>query len=208
MPQSFFTGGMNSMVTSISLSTKPFNPKRSKFARRTLLPLAHDYLWKIETGVVRTLTWLEDGTNITLGLWGPGDIVSRALSRAEPFQIECLTPVEATVLPLEKWHQVNEVLIEHIQQFQEFMEILHCRSVDVALLRLLSWLAKKFGHEVERGQQIDLRLTHQEISEILGTTRVTVTRLLNEFESKGVIQRLPRKFIILPEKPPFWHYEI
>jgi CRP-like cAMP-binding protein len=199
---------MNYMMTSISLSTRSVNSKRSKFARRTLLPLAHDYLWQIDSGVVRTLTWLEDGTNVTLGLWGAGDVVSRALSRAEPYQIECLTPVEATVLPLDKWHQVNEVLIDHIQQFQEFMEILHCRSVDVALLRLLTWLAKKFGHAVEQGQQIDLRLTHQEISEILGTTRVTVTRLLNEFEKQGIIQRLPRKFIVLPEKLPFWHYEI
>jgi CRP-like cAMP-binding protein len=206
MRQRFFTGGMSYMMT-LSLSTRSVNSKRSKFARRTLLPLAHDYLWQIDSGVVRTLTWLEDGTNITLGLWGPGDVVSRALSRAEPYEIECLTPVEATVLPLDKWHQVNEVLIEHIQQFQEFMEILHCRSVDVALLRLLTWLAKKFGHEVDKGQQIDLRLTHQEISEILGTTRVTVTRLLNEFEKQGIIQRLPRKFIVLPEKLP-WYYEI
>ena len=196
------------MMTCISLSTRSVNSKRSKFARRTLLPLAHDYLWQIDSGVVRTLTWLEDGTNVTLGLWGAGDVVSRALSRAEPYQIECLTPVEATVLPLDKWHQVNEVLIDHIQQFQEFMEILHCRSVDVALLRLLTWLAKKFGYAVEQGQQIDLRLTHQEISEILGTTRVTVTRLLNEFEKQGIIQRLPRKFIVLPEKLPLWHYDI
>lgn len=34
---------------------------------------------------------------------------------------------------------------------------------------------------------IGLRLTHQEIAEVLGTTRVTVTRLLNQFEKKGII---------------------
>jgi CRP-like cAMP-binding protein len=72
----------------------------------------------------------------------------------------------------------------------------------------LTWLAKKFGHQVEQGQLIELRLTHQEISEIIGTTRVTVTRLLNDFEKQGIIQRLPRKFIVLHEKQPYWHYEI
>jgi hypothetical protein len=81
---------------------------------------------------------------------GPGDIVSRVLSKAEPYQIECLTPVEATVLPLDRWHLVNEALILHIQQFQDFLEILHCRSVDASLLRLLSWMANKFGHTVEQ----------------------------------------------------------
>ncbi|HEY9903964.1 MAG TPA: Crp/Fnr family transcriptional regulator [Candidatus Sericytochromatia bacterium] len=199
---------MSGMTASMFLSVEPSSFKRSKFARRSLLPLGRDYLWQIETGVVRTLTWLEDGTTLTLGLWGPGDIVSRVLSKAEPYQIECLTPVEATVLPLDRWHLVNEALILHIQQFQDFLEILHCRSVDASLLRLLSWMANKFGHTVERGQLIDLHLTHQEISEIIGTTRVTVTRLLNTFEKQGIIERLPRKFIVLHEQQPFWHYEI
>ncbi|MDP8964223.1 MAG: helix-turn-helix domain-containing protein [Cyanobacteriota bacterium] len=69
-------------------------------------------------------------------------------------------------------------------------------------------MANKFGHTVERGPLIDLHLTHQEISEIIGTTRVTVTRLLNTFEKQGIIERLPRKFIVLHEQQPFWHYEI
>jgi len=196
------------MTASQLLLAKSVDRKLSKFARRSLLPLGENYLWQIESGVVRTLTWLEDGTTITLGLWGVGDVVSRVLSKAEPYQIECLTPVEATILPLDRWHQVNESLISHIQQFQEFLEILHCRSVDASLLRLLNWLANKFGHAVERGQLINLRLTHQEIAEIIGTTRVTVTRVLNEFEHQGIIERLPRKFIVLHDKQPFWHYEI
>jgi CRP-like cAMP-binding protein len=158
--------------------------------------------------VVRSLTVLEDGTSVTLGLWGAGDVVSQVLSKTEPYQMECLTSVEATRIPLDRWHLVNEVLIRHIQQYQEFLEILHYRSVDVSLLRLLNWLAKKFGQEVQKGQLIDLHLTHQEISEIIGTTRVTVTRLLNDFEKQGIIERLSRKRIILQEKQPFWHYEI
>lgn len=196
------------MTASRLLLAQSADRKLSRFARRSLLPLGENYLWKIESGVVRTLTWLEDGTTITLGLWGVGDVVSRVLSKAEPYQMECLTPVEATILPVDRWHQVNEALISHIQQFQEFLEILHCRSVDASLLRLLNWLAKKFGHAVERGQLINLRLTHQEIAEIIGTTRVTVTRVLNEFEHQGIIKRLPRKFIVLHEQQPFWHYEI
>lgn len=196
------------MTASRLLSARSVDLKRSKFARRSLLPLGQDYLWRIETGVVRTLTWLADGTNVTLGLWGSGDVVSRALSKAEPYQIECLTPVEATLLPLDRWNSVNEALIHHIQQFQEFLEILHCRSVEASLLRLLIWLAKKFGHQVEQGQLIELRLTHQEIAETIGTTRVTVTRLLNDFEKQGLIERLPHKFIVLHEQQPFWHYEI
>lgn len=182
--------------------------KRRTFSRRSLLPLEQNYLWRIETGVVRTLTWFDDGTPITFGLWGPGDIVGRMLSKADPYQIECLTLVEAKILPVSKCQEATESMILHIQQFQEFIEILHCKSVDASLMRLLTWLAKRFGREIEQGKQIDLRLTHQEIAELIGTTRVTVTRLLNEFEKRGIIQRLPHRFIVLQEQQPFWHYEI
>ncbi len=199
---------MTPMTASKLLSTGSIDCKRSKFPRRSLLPPSGDYLWQIETGVVRTLTLLEDGTTVTLGLWGVGDVVGRVLSKADPYQLECLTPVEVCQLPLDRWHLVNEVLIRHIQQYQEFLEILHCRSVDISLLRLLNWLAKKFGHQVKQGQLIDLHLTHQEISEILGTTRVTVTRILKDFEKQGIIERLSRQLIVRNDQQDFWHYEI
>lgn len=196
------------MTTTLPLFSSPAQLKRRKFVRRSILPLEQDYLWRIETGVVRTLTWLEDGTLIPLGLWGSGDIVGKALSKGEPYQIECLTSVEATLLPLSRWQEVNESMILHIHRLQEFFEILHCRSVDASLLRLLTWLGKRFGHEIERGQLIELGLTHQEISEFIGATRVTVTRLLSDFEKRGIIQRLPHRSIILHEQQAFWHYEI
>lgn len=180
----------------------------STFARRSLLPLRYDALWKIETGVVRTSTLLEDGTSVTLGLWGPGDVVGRVLSKAEPYQIECLTPVEVTLLTRSSWHKATEAMILHIQRSGELIEILHCRQTEFALLQLLGWLAKRFGQEVEQGQMIDLRLTHEDIATIIGSTRVTVTRLLNSFEKQGIIQRMQRCFIVLHDHPLSWHYEI
>lgn len=48
------------------LSTDSVDIKRSQFARRSVLPSSRDSLWQIETGAVRTLTLLEDGTTVTL----------------------------------------------------------------------------------------------------------------------------------------------
>ncbi len=39
------------------------------FTRREVIPSRNDVLWRIERGAVRTLTWSEDGTFITLGYW-------------------------------------------------------------------------------------------------------------------------------------------
>jgi len=196
------------MTAAAFLSPRPVVSTPRRFARRFHLPLEQDYLWQIETGVVRTLTCSEEGTFVTLGIWGPGDVVGSILTKADPYQIECLTPVEATLLPQSRWHEATQAMISHIQRSQQLLEILHSRSVELTLLRLLTWLANRFGHGIQEGQLIDLRLTHQEIAELIGATRVTVTRVLNDFERRGIIQRLPHRFIVLHEPQAFWHYEI
>jgi CRP-like cAMP-binding protein len=63
------------------------------------------------------------------------------------------------------------------------------------------WLGEKFGRDLEQGKLIDLNVTHQDISEVLNTTRVTVTRLLQKFEEEGKISRHKRSIVLsLPTK--------
>ena len=85
---------------------------------------------------------------------------------------------------------------------------MHCRQAESTILKLLAWLAKRFGQEVKQGKLIELRLTHQDIADLVGLTRVTVTRLLSDLEKQGMIQRQERYFIVLQDQSPFWHYEI
>jgi len=177
------------------------------FGRRSLLPLKQNTLWKIEMGVVRTITWLEDGTVVTLGLWGAGDIVGRSLSMLEPYQIESLTPVEIVPVATRDYFLDSTLLLAHIQQAEAFTLIRSHKRVEEMLLKLLVWLSKRFGREVEQGHLIELRLTHQDLAELLGTTRVTVTRILKQFEQQKLIQRLPQHLTLLKAEE-FWHYEI
>jgi CRP-like cAMP-binding protein len=96
---------------------------RRTFERRHHLPLSSDHLWQITVGVVRTVTWTEDGGLITLGIWGEGDIVGRALSSSDPYIAECLTQVSATALPKNFWYQATEALIQHVRVSKELLEI-------------------------------------------------------------------------------------
>ncbi|QLE54662.1 Crp/Fnr family transcriptional regulator [Nostoc sp. TCL26-01] len=197
------------MVVSLYSSISQPASKNTKqiFSRRSFLPEQQNSLWKIEAGFVRTFSYLENGTTVALGLWGAGDIVGKSLSKLEPYQMECLTKVEATTLPIEEWHCATETLLAHIQQAEELMVIRSYKKVDTMLIKLLAWLSKRFGSEVEKGRLIDMRLTHEDLAEMLGSTRVTITRILGQFEQEGLIDRLSLHRIVLKEED-IWYYEI
>lgn len=165
--------------------------------RHQLIPSRSDLLWQIKRGVVRTTTVSEDGMLIVLGYWGAGDIIGHAMSQIESYQIECLTEVEASVLPQAQWSQAIDALLGHIQQVQELLIIVHQNPAQHRLWQFLSFLAQKFGVEVEQGVLINLNLSHQAIAETINVTRVTVTRLLQTFEYEGLLLRQKRQLILL-----------
>jgi CRP-like cAMP-binding protein len=178
------------------------------FRRRTTLPDEPAFFWKIEAGIVRTLTWTEAGETIVLGIWGKGEIVGSSLSTIEPYEIECLTETTVQPIPVSQLVDMTEELLQHLRQNEEFIKIVHNRNIELSIVRLLNWLASRFGQAVEGGHLIDLLLTHQEISEIVGTSRVTATRIVGSLLDRGIIQRHQRHFIISLDRDPFWHYEI
>jgi CRP-like cAMP-binding protein len=108
-----------------------------------------------------------------------------------------LTSVEATSVPVKHWHQFLQAIIAHTQQTEELFSIVRSERVYSRLDKLLIWLGNKFGQSVPQGKLIDLRLTHQNLAELIGTTRVTVTKLLKELEEEGKIIRQQRHYIIL-----------
>ena len=185
----------------------PANPQLQIFSARSVLPLPLDSLWQIEAGFVRSITWLEDGTTVLLGIWGPGDVVGKLFSNTEPYQLECITKIEATLLPATSLNNSSETLLGHISQFEALMQIRSYKRVDLMVLKFLSWLGKRFGQDVTAGRMINLRLTHQDIADSIGATRVTVTRTLSQLEQQGMIQRLSLQRIVLREEE-LWHYEI
>lgn len=134
---------------------------------------------------------------MTLGFWGRGDVVGHPLSRMELYQVECLTTVQIRELPLES-SDLQKALLAHAWKSEELLRIVHQPSITDRLLHLLLWLAKQFGKPVISGTLLDLRLTHQDLADTIGSTRVSVTRLLGQMEREGKIERLSRKLLLFP----------
>lgn len=176
-------------ISTVSLTERLFN-------RRDQIPSRADVLWRLKRGVVRTQTWSEEGSLISLGYWGPGDVVGGALSRLLPYKIECLTTVEMIILPSGLWSEALDAVVSHIQQTEQLLGIVHRNPIQQRLWYFLVWLGEKFGRDLEQGRLIDLQLTHQEIAETINTTRVTVLRFLQQFESEGRLRRHKRQLVL------------
>jgi CRP-like cAMP-binding protein len=165
------------------------------FKRREVLPLKSETLWKIESGVARSITWTEEGKVITLGFWGKGDVVGLSLSRIEPYQIECLSTVQISEISPESTY-LRQALLVHAWKSEELLKIVNQPSLVDRLFQLLSWLANQFGKPVLSGKLLDLRLTHQDLGDTIGSTRVSVTRVLNQLEQEGKIERSRRSLVL------------
>ena len=61
----------------------------------------------------------------------------------------------------------------------------HSASEKLAKL-MLAWCAKG-GKDTDKGINVKLTLTHEEIAQIIGSSRETVTRLLADFKAKQII---------------------
>ena len=169
-----------------------YQPQLFHFKRHDPLHFRDHGLWRIQSGYVRTLTWNAEGELTPLGFWQKGDVVGRAIAQTEPYKAQCITPVVAEYLGSRYAFSKCDALAQ-VRQSNELLQISHCRSAETRLLAFFCWAAKRFGQLTTIGDQTECyyqlpRLTHQEIGESIGITRVTVTRLIKELERDDLVR--------------------
>ncbi len=178
-----------------------------EYEARTFLPVAPSRLWLIESGYLRSYTYTEEGNLIVLGIWGPGEIVGMALSSMQPLHYETLTPVQARTTAWLTYGNKEHLYATCLKHTEALLVIRSQKRVELMVIKLLQWLGQRFGQLRAEGQVLELRLTHQDVAEILGVTRVTITRIFGLLEQQGFMQRLSGQRIILRESE-VWHYQI
>jgi CRP/FNR family transcriptional regulator, cyclic AMP receptor protein len=73
-------------------------------------------------------------------------------------------------------------------------------SADARIRMGIYDLAKKHGIRDAHGTIIDLKITHQELAEMVGTSRETVTRVLARLREQGIIEISSRRMTLLNPK--------
>lgn len=178
----------------------PAQPLRLNLRADDHLPA--DLSWRIDDGYIRANTWNEEGESITLGIWGPGDLITPTLCGVTPYELITLTRVAVEeCVPSEA--EVLEFLRDQISQACHLLQIHRVRPADARLLRLLHWIGARFGRVSSSGTTLsleDMNLTHRHLADIAGMTRVTVTKALTRFRSKGQVVKVNEADLMVPRQ--------
>lgn len=98
----------------------------------------------------------------------------------------------------------------HVQEFQDRCRELATERVERRVARALLRLAGQAGRRVEDGILIDLALTRQDLAEMTGTTRYTISRMMSEWEQQGLVKagrarvliKQPHSLVVIAEDLP------
>src|SRR5215210_5222607 len=85
---------------------------------------------------------------------------------------------------------------ERLTQSDEVIDSLLHREVSMRLATLLLKLGERFGEENGTGITLDVRLTQQELANMIASTREAVSKVMSEFQRDGTIEVQNRKITI------------
>ncbi|ERN42865.1 global nitrogen regulator NtcA [Rubidibacter lacunae KORDI 51-2] len=164
------------------------------------------------SGAVKLSRVYESGEEITVALLRENSVFGVlslvAGQRSDRFYHSvAFTPVELLSAPIEQADQafvenpelarlMLQGLSSRILQTEMMIETLAHRDMGSRLVSFLLILCRDFGEPIPEGIRIDLKLSHQAIAEAIGSTRVTVTRLLGELREKEMISIHKKKITV------------
>lgn len=160
-------------------------------------------------GIVQLFTIQQDGSETLLGLAGPSMPLGLPLTTVDPYWATALTDVDMLTLPMAEIEGSSVLMAGmfrnvtlRMQQAEAWLALSGKRLVADRLKQFLLMLAKDFGHVEPSGIRIPMRLTHHQLATAIGTTRVTVTRLLKDFKAEGWLT-IDQRYVVLHLDPKF-----
>lgn len=158
------------------------------------IPLSSSGVWQVYNGVVQLSQLHLNGEETLLGWVQSSNFFGHYFTKIDDYQAKALSDVYL------KWYLLEEIaknpslapvileqLIKRMKQSEALLAIAGLRRVEERLQELLKLLRQELSETMPQGKRILVRFTHQNLANSIGTTRVTVTRLLGEFQRHGWI---------------------
>ena len=136
-------------------------------------------------GVARVYCPCEETEGMTLAFLQAGDQLRTDRLCSEGVCVEALTPLafctDAAPRSGDGFDPVNEWTLQ-------LLRIRHLGQAEQRLHALLALLVNRLGRRCGSWCDLPFRLTHERIGELIGTTRVTTTRLISRIRQAQLIE--------------------
>jgi CRP-like cAMP-binding protein len=189
---------------------------RKEFPRDTLVcgqDDPGDAMYVISSGQVRVVLYGESGKEVTLTFLRAGDFFGEmALLEDKPRSANVLTTEPSSLLILKRENfmehlrscprtaiNVLGVLCRRLRKADEVIGNLALLDVYGRVARVLMELATTDGEAVDEGMLIRKRPTQQDIASMVNSSRETVSRVLSEFQRRGLLVMDGKKVVLRPQ---------
>ena len=170
-----------------------------------------DFMYIILEGFIKISTYLSDGREQILYIYGEEDFVgAHNLLTEETYIYEARALTKARLLIISKIDfenimiKNNQVLIKilnqsfrRIRRSEDLIDRLSTQNADMKVAKLLLDLAYDVGIVKKEGVLVEIHLSREELGSYSGIVRETLSRKLSSFEKMGLIKMIGRNEILI-----------
>jgi len=161
-----------------------------------------DSMMAVIRGRVKICSHSVDGKELVLSIINKGGLFGEiALLDGEPRTADAIALEETDLLVLDRAQvmpfltgrpdvafRIISVLCKRLRQTSEHLEDTLFLEASSRFARALQRLARAFGKPGADGVRLDIKLSQQQLGCLVGVSRESINKLLNEWQRNGVIQ--------------------
>jgi CRP/FNR family transcriptional regulator, global nitrogen regulator len=170
-------------------------------------------LYFVLAGTVRLYKIYGEYKEATVALLTHGDVFGEICLEEMPGQKTFAETVTESRVAVVRKCVLNEVIKRHpvfalkllssfserLRQSEKTIEGLLEREVSARLATLLSHLGDRFGEPDGSDKVLSVRLTHQDLANMIFSTREAVSKEMSEFQRAGLIEVRNRRILVTPQ---------
>jgi CRP-like cAMP-binding protein len=171
---------------------------------------APEWFYIVSTGKVKVTKISHDGKEIILEIISPYDIFGGvAVLRNFPYPANAVAMEDSEILKISRKNLMRLVdrfpnlmfcialqLGDRMKSSFDSLKNIALERVEARIAALLLKLGNKVGVETKEGLLIDMRLTKQDVADMVGTTVETSIRTFSKFKKEGLLTDSDGKVII------------
>lgn len=170
-----------------------------------------EYMYIILNGKTKVIQTTEDGKEILLAMHHSGEFfgeMSLLDGKTSPATVVAMEDSSVAIISRQEFYSLIRaqkkvvdnlllILCSRLRDSWEKIQLLNLKNASQRIKILFLMLSDRYGEKTAEGVTLNIKLTHQEIAEMTGMTRETVTRMIDKWQKDGEISVLKNKFIHL-----------